>query len=263
MDRRGDRIVTGPTAAGGRRQADPVVAALRPGGLGVAFQPIVRLADRSLIAVEAIARPADGTPPRTLFEAARAAGRVGPLNARLGDAVAAAALLLPPAPVCVNAAAGEVLPLLRRIAPVAQLVVVEIDETAPVARPEEIAEAVAAHGAALAFDDLPIGQERLALAPVLQPVLLKVDRSLMAGARLSRNGRAALGAYLALLRRIGDELPGGSTIAVEGAEDEADLALLAALDDGRLAVQGYAVARPMSAELLARRYPDGRWPAAA
>jgi diguanylate cyclase (GGDEF)-like protein len=228
-------------------------------GFGLAFQPIVRLADESMVAVEALARwtAPDGTgvSPETFVPAAENAGLGVALDSLVLDLacrevvaagldlavhvnICAARLGDPALEECVAAALER-----HRLAP-GQLVV-EITETVPVLDLDAGAAAVRrlrALGVRVALDDFGAGYNSLAYLHALPVDLIKLDRALTTGIEPERD--AAL--CRSMVRLCADL---GLAVVAEGIEtaEQAEKIALA----GCTLAQGYRFGRPGPLSALA------------
>ncbi len=175
-----------------------------PEGFALVFQPIVRLADETPVAVEALARwtTRDGTAvsPETFVRAAEGAGLGAELDALVLDLacreITAAGLDLT---VHVNVCASRlgaaeleesVTASLARYGLPAERLVVEITETVPV--PDLAAGAAAIRrlqdlGVRVALDDFGAGYSSLTVLHALPVDLIKLDRALTTGVRPDRD----------------------------------------------------------------------------
>ena len=96
------------------------------------------------------------------------------------------------------------------------------------------------HGVAIALDDFGIGFSSLASLEQLPLTRVKLDRALIAGIHTSARSAAIARALVGLCHNIGLE------VTAEGIECPEQLALL--MDLAPIHLQGYLVARPVSAE---------------
>ncbi|MET0600682.1 MAG: diguanylate cyclase [Baekduia sp.] len=235
-----------PAAAGGA--LDRVLA---EGAITAVYQPIVELGSGETLGYEALARGPEGSPlhrPDRLFAAATAAGRVveldwacrvvavrGALEAGLGRSLA---LFLN----CESVALGtpcptEHLPLWERAQRELDLVV-EITERAVTARPAELVRVVAgarSAGHGIALDDVGADVRSLALLPLIEPDVIKLDLRLVQD-RPSTDQAAIVSAVAAEHERT------GAQILAEGIESEEHLTIARSL--GATLVQGWHFDRP-------------------
>lgn len=213
--------------------------------LGVVFQPIWALEERTPVGAEALARfrgPPQRGPERWFAEA----DEVG-LRRELELAAARAALEgLPGLPSSVYLSIN-VSPQTLTSAPfrklvskaAAERVVVEITEHAPVDDYERIGEAVGrlrALGVRLAIDDAGAGFASLRHILRLAPDIIKLDRTLVAGIEADRSLQALAAGLISFAGKI------DATIVAEGIERSEEIEQLAAL--GVSYGQGYFLARP-------------------
>lgn len=210
----------------------------------IALQPIIDIATRRMLGVEALSRfPRDHGPPDVVFAAAHAAG-VGIDLERL--AVATAYDVLP------LLSAGQYLAInltpavaveLARFADVSDVpldkLVLEITEREAVEDYAILRDALAparAGGLRLAIDDAGAGYASLHHIVELAPDIIKIDRSLIEGVSSDGPRRSVVKAFAALAADL------GAALVAEGVEQPADLAAAHAL--GATAAQGYLLARP-------------------
>ena len=106
----------------------------------------------------------------------------------------------------------------------------------------EVLRQLRAHGVAIALDDFGTGYSSLASLEQLPLTRVKLDRTLIASIHTSARSAAIARAIVGLCHGIGLE------VTAEGIECPAQLALLADLP--RMYLQGYLLARPVSAEKL-------------
>jgi EAL domain-containing protein (putative c-di-GMP-specific phosphodiesterase class I) len=134
--------------------------------------------------------------------------------------------------------------------------VVELTETTVAEDPERAAAQFAAlrvTGVEVSIDDFGSGFSSLGQLVNIPAGVLKIDRSLVAGAEQRSQSAAAIAAVVALGRAC------GMRILAEGVETAEQLALATEL--GCTFAQGYHIARPMPAEDVApwvRGRPQGR-----
>ncbi|GAB3168668.1 EAL domain-containing protein [Amycolatopsis stemonae] len=229
-----------------------------PEGFGLVFQPIVRLADETPVAVEALARwtMRDGTSvsPETFVRAAEGAGLGAELDALVLDLAcreitAAGVDLTVHVNVCASRLGAAALEqsveaaLGRYRLPAARLVV-EITETVPV--PDLAAGAAAirrlqALGVRVALDDFGAGYSSLTVLHALPVDLIKLDRALTTGVQPERD--AALCRSLVGLCADLD-----LDVVAEGIETPEQASLVTAA--GCTTAQGYLYGRPAALPAL-------------
>ncbi|EOD58462.1 diguanylate cyclase/phosphodiesterase [Amycolatopsis vancoresmycina DSM 44592] len=175
-----------------------------PEGFALVFQPIVRLADETPVAVEALARwtARDGTAvsPETFVRAAEGAGLGAELDALVLDlacreVTAAGIDLTVHVNVCASRLGAASLEesvgaALARYGLPAERLIVEITETVPV--PDLAAGAAAIRrlqdlGVRVALDDFGAGYSSLTVLHALPVDLIKLDRALTTGVRPDRD----------------------------------------------------------------------------
>ncbi|MCV2395204.1 EAL domain-containing protein [Actinotalea sp. M2MS4P-6] len=223
-----------------------VDALLRPGAIGMALQPMVRLVDGAVVAYEALARTDVTTgSPEEWLEVAASAGRRN--DVELACLEAAAKLGTPPegAPIAVNISPSVVLdPRLPDVLAGLPRHALEITEHQAVEDYDTLRgtlDRLRSTGTLVAVDDVGAGYASMAHVLALAPTFVKIDRSLVDGIHADPGRRAVVQALHAFTSAIG-----GLSVA-EGVEDIADLRALRAL--GVDLVQGFGVARP-----------EGPWP---
>ncbi|ABD12969.1 EAL domain-containing protein [Frankia sp. B2] len=255
----------------GTHLADALATALRRGGRSAGFdvhyQPIVRLRDRSPVALEALARwtePGRGpVPPGTFVAAAEDGGIVGALDDMvLTQACAEVAVAYPASALRlhVNVSASRIADttLLDSVAQALAAsrfdpgrLVVEITETSRIddlRGAREVLNEVRALGVAVALDDVGAGHSTLAALHQLPVDVVKLDRTLLEppprdGHRVATMRRSMISLAHAL----------GAVVVAEGIEREGQIAELEEL--GCELGQGYFFARPGPlASLTIRRW---------
>ena len=224
---------------------------LARGGIRSVYQPLVELEHGSVIGYDALARgPAGSTleSPDQLFAAARSSGRLseldlrcravalqGALDADLGSWLT---LFMTVEPEALGAPLPEELERVLRSAEQRLRVVLEIGESALGREPAELRRAVAwAHERywGIALDDVGRNRLSLALLPILDPDVIKLDLRLLATLP-PREAAIVVRAVLAHQERR------GATILAEGIETERQLEL--ALTLGATLGQGWLFGRP-------------------
>jgi EAL domain-containing protein (putative c-di-GMP-specific phosphodiesterase class I) len=219
-----------------------VEALLRPGGIEMAAQPIVSLADGSVLGYEMLARtsiPCSSGPDQWLEHASYLGVRTE-LELACLEAVAQRG----PAPgdvrLFVNLSATTLLdprvdPVLHRLPPR----VLEITEHEPVSDYQELRRRLDMWSAAstmLAIDDVGAGYSSMSHVLQLHPQFIKIDRSLVHKAHRDPNKLAVLRGLVGFARQC------GITSLAEGVETSEELNALRAV--GIDLVQGYLLARP-------------------
>ncbi|GAA3383565.1 EAL domain-containing protein [Cryptosporangium minutisporangium] len=223
------------------------------------FQPIVDLATRRVVGMEALARGPAGTTlemPDRLFAAARAAGVVGELDLLCSERALECALAAPVTPplVFVNAEPGvmdqplspRLLELLLDGLPFRE--VLEFTERALPAVPGSllhIAGLVQQWGHSLALDDVGVDPMSLAFLPVLEPEVIKLDMSLVRNPH-SEHTRSVCAVVQSEARRT------GAVVIAEGIETDDDL--VAARELGAHWGQGWLFGRPGTIEQHSSRF---------
>jgi diguanylate cyclase (GGDEF)-like protein/PAS domain S-box-containing protein len=241
------------------------------------FQPIVKLGSAAVIGYEALARGPEESPlqrPDRMFAAAHAADRVdeldwlcratavrGALDASLGRS---AALFLNCEPSAIGTPCPEVHAEIWATA-VAELdLVLEITERALTDRPAELSREIAEHRAAgrgIALDDVGADVRSLALLPLIEPDVIKLDLRLVQD-RPSTDQAAIVSAVAAERERT------GASILAEGIENDHHLAVARTLGAtlgqgwlwGRPGPLGSRPGRPWTRRSVGRRDPAGRTP---
>lgn len=227
--------------------------------LTMAYQPIVSLNDSSVIGYEALVRgPADTTlaMPDQLFATAAAAGRLHELDlACQAEAIRQAegilgrsghALFINIEPSTFGDRSGgrdEAVHGIATAVAEANLahrfpIVLEMSERRPLNSPAELLELVGwarGQGFRIAIDDVGANPASLALLPLLDPDVIKLDRSLLAAEPTPDTGLVCH-AVRAQAQRT------GASVVCEGIETDADRELALAL--GATHAQGFAIGHP-------------------
>jgi diguanylate cyclase (GGDEF)-like protein len=255
--------VSNPAAAlpgdqerGGRRRLSALVgldaALARKTEFGSAFQEIRDLADGTAIGWEALLRlPPDAgfEGPLNAFRVAAAAGRLPDLEIAALEAHLAASRALPPGRLFLNLSAlsflderlepAELTRIVRAAGIAPERVVLELTELVRLPDPEDFARVVRPlrdEGFFLAVDDFGAGFSNLPLLIDLAPDFVKLDASLVTGARSHLRKRIVLESLAQLGRRL------NFTVVAEGLETEEDVR--AALEAGVPLGQGFVFGRP-------------------
>jgi EAL domain-containing protein (putative c-di-GMP-specific phosphodiesterase class I) len=236
---------------------------LAQGSLDIHFQPILSLKQKSIIGLEALARPVDGStgkaiPPLDLFAWAAARGRTVALD-RLcrGKALENFAPMAgaPQAPLLFLNFESSVLDqgvlgsgVLTRAVRDSGLspgqIVIEVNESkvSDVAALERFVAVHREQGFLFALDDLGTGFSNLARIGLLKPEILKLDRSLIVDIGTDFHKQELFKSLVGLGRRV------GSLILAEGVETEEEVSTC--VDLGADLLQGYYFGRPAAAARL-------------
>jgi diguanylate cyclase (GGDEF)-like protein len=220
-------------------------------GVTAVYQPIVDIATERVVAYEALARGPEGSPlhrPDRLFAAATAAGRVveldwacraaavrGALDAGLGRS---ASLFLNCEPSAVDAPCPRRHERLWARAVQELDLVVELTERALTDRPAELSRALREHreaGRGIALDDIGADVRSLALLPLVEPDVVKLDLRLVQD-RPSTDQAAIVSGVSAERERT------GASVLAEGIETDEHLATARTL--GATLGQGWRYGRP-------------------
>jgi PAS domain S-box-containing protein len=231
--------------------ADELARIIAGQQLTTVFQPIVDIESAAVIGYEALARGPEGSSlqrPDRLFAAARAAARVDELDwlcraTAVRAALAAglgrsAALFLNCEPSTIGSPCPEVHAGIWGRAAAELDLVLEITERALTDRPAELSREVAEHrsaGRSIALDDIGADVRSLALLPLIEPDVIKLDLRLVQD-RPSTDQAAIVSAVAAERERT------GASILAEGIEDDNHLAVARAL--GATLGQGWLWGRP-------------------
>jgi len=247
-------------AARRRMEGDLRRAAVR-GELVLHYQPVVRVADRRIVGLEALVRwnhPEDGlVPPSRFIPLAEENGLIAPigewvLTEACRQARAWADEGLPPVPIAVNLSAVQMkrqdLPLMvRRIITEARLppgrLELELTETAMMEDPEaagRILADVKAMGLDLSVDDFGTGYSSLGRLKRFPVCKLKIDRSFVSDVAEDDSDRAIARAIVSLAHAL------DLKVVAEGVETEAQFDILAA--EGCDSVQGFLFSPGVPAE---------------
>ena len=215
--------------------------------LWVAFQPIVTVGDRRVVAYEALMRASEPSLPHpgAILSAAEELDRLAELGQAMRKATADAFVRAPEdARLFVNLHPLDLLDTslcddflsLRRFAP---RVVLEVTERAAIASVNDAVERVTllrSHGYRIAIDDLGAGYAGLSSFVALDPQTVKLDMSLVRDVDSSPVKARIVGAMVALCHEMSME------VVAEGIETEAECATIERL--GCDLMQGYLFGRP-------------------
>ena len=223
------------------------------------YQPIVALSGKCLLGVEALVRwqaPDKGlVSPGEFIPLAEETGLIVPLGERVLEMACAQMvhwrdLGLPPFPVSVNLARGQLTPDLpvflaglidRHGLPGARLTL-ELTESAlmePTAGVCQMLNDIKALGVSLAIDDFGTGYSSLSYLAYLPVNTLKIDLSFVQRSVVDTKAATLTAAIVALGHKL------GYTVVGEGVETEKQAAFLRA--QGCDAAQGYYFCRPQAA----------------
>lgn len=226
------------------------------------YQPIVDLVSRKIVGVEALARGPAGSAlefPDALFDAARAAGRLGELDqlccarglelARDGGPEVPPLVFINAEPAALTA---QMTPDLLAVvgSPLPFRIVLEFTERALSDAPAtllDVADRVHAYGNAVALDDIGADPMSLAFLPMVEPEVVKLDMHLLRAPRDPGTQATAM-AVSAFAERT------GAMVLAEGIETEQDLAHALAL--GARWGQGWLFGRPGPLAALVGRPVD-------
>jgi EAL domain-containing protein (putative c-di-GMP-specific phosphodiesterase class I) len=229
----------------------PVAAADRTApGFAIAFQSIVDIAARRIVAQEALVRGVGGGPAASVLARAEGGRRLGLEIAIARHALARAVALGVTTDVHVNFSPGvllhtpDVLTAIVALAevetfPLAQLVL-EVTEGERIDDPPRLAKAVEAAralGLRIAIDDFGAGYNGLSLLAEVQPDIIKIDMKLTRGIDLHRVRRSIVAGILRMVEQMRIR-----TIA-EGVESLGELSCLHAL--GIAEMQGFLLGHPL------------------
>jgi diguanylate cyclase (GGDEF)-like protein/PAS domain S-box-containing protein len=271
--RTGDALLVPDDAFAPEAFAGALHRILAEGRVSAVFQPVVDLASRRTLAYEALARGPEGSAlhrPDRLFAAAGAAGRTVELDWACRIAAVRAAL---------DAGLGRDVSLFLNVEPSAvgtpcpdhdldvwarahrELdLVYEITERAVTDCPAELVVAVEDHradGGGVALDDVGADVRSLALLPLIEPDVVKLDLRLVQD-RPSTDQAAIVSAVAAERERT------GAAVLAEGVETEEHAAVAGAL--GATLGQGWLWGRPgplpAGGSVASGRVLRGRRPAA-
>lgn len=220
------------------------IRGLRHDEIDVVFQPIVEVATGSLFAVEGLVRCSrdEFHSPLSLFEAAVAQEACGRLGRMIRDISFSR---VPDLPMFVNVHPREISSrwLVRPDDPLffhEKPVYLEVTESAAFDYFDlcdtVLREVCERSGAKLVVDDFGAGHSSLSRIVQLEPAVVKLDRSLVAGLHLDRRRQI----LLKHVTRLCNEL--GARVVAEGIETMDELS--AVIDSGADLVQGFYIARP-------------------
>ncbi len=218
----------------------------------LAFQPIVNVDLKCVVAYEALARGMQGEPAATILEHRHYSNRYAIDQRSRDKALVMAAklgLMETSADLCLNLYPNAVLEpknsLLRTFEtaqavgiPLSRLIleVTEREEVHDHAQLRDVMKEYQRHGVRIAIDDFGAGHSGLALLSVFQPDMVKIDRKLVE----CIDERAPSRAIVKALVSMGLDL--GMRVVAEGIEREAEMQVLC--DLGVQKMQGFWFAAP-------------------
>ena len=226
------------------------------GAIGVAFQPIWNIDDRTIIGYEALARPGGDDPinPQDAFDIAERIGKAHELDRVCRNAVLVEAATLPPGALLFLNISPQSLDhdelrgtaLVDAVAAAGltpERVVLEITERSLARLDVVVREAARLRGLGfrLALDDAGSGNAGLEMLSKLVVDYVKIDREVIVRAQAGTAGRGVLAGIIAIAYEM------RAHIVAEGIEDSAmlDLVRLATRSSPMdCAVQGYYLGRP-------------------
>ncbi|GIX08790.1 EAL domain-containing protein [Elioraea sp.] len=227
-------------------------------GFGIAFQPIVDVGGRRILAQEALVRGLGGGPAAGVLNRVEGGQRFGLEIAIARHALARAVALGIGTDVHVNVSPGVLLhapDVLGAIAAVAEAerfplarLVLEVTEGERIDDPPRLRQAVEAArrlGIRIAIDDFGAGYNGLSLLAEVQPDIIKIDMTLTRGIDLHRVRRSIVAGILRMVE------PMGLRVIAEGVESVGELGCLHAL--GITEMQGFLFAHPIYERAPAER----------
>lgn len=238
-----------------------IEAVLADGDFSTVFQPVVDLADTTVVGYEALSRFAPGTPDtRTWFAQAEGVGLSADLEVAAAQRAVESTSRLPTSGfVALNVSPATLVGGHLADLPLDDLVrsgssvVVELTEHVPVSDYDALATAFAPlrdAGARLALDDTGAGFAGLRHLLHLHPDIIKLDISLVTGIETDPARRALAAALLSFAEDI------GAQVVAEGVETAAQAEVLTAL--GVRWAQGWLYGRPAPAEQWGQRTTRNR-----
>lgn len=214
------------------------------------YQPVVNLDSGETVAYEALARGPAGSPhesPAALFDAAKREGRLDELDAACRSAAVQGAvdvglplevcLFVNVEPTAMTAMDARTWEELQALAPGLRIVL-ELTERALAGAPAELLVAIERAretGLRIALDDLGVEVNSLALLPLIEPEIVKLDLRLVQG-RPDRELARTMASVMAYAERS------GAIILAEGIETAEHAEIARAL--GATLGQGWRLGRP-------------------
>jgi EAL domain-containing protein (putative c-di-GMP-specific phosphodiesterase class I)/CheY-like chemotaxis protein len=226
------------------------------GTLWMAYQPIVRAANRTLFGYEALLRSEEKALPHpgAILDAAERLGRLDDLGRSIRAASCAPLATAPPECVLfVNLHARDLMDDLLHspaspLSAVANRVVLEITERASLETVKDVRTKIAElrkMGFRIAIDDLGAGYAGLTSFATLEPEFVKLDMSLVRDIDRNRTKEAVVRSMVSVCKEL------GMLVVAEGVETPQECDLLVAL--GCDFLQGYLLAKP------GRAFPTFAW----
>jgi len=224
--------------------------------LWMAYQPIVRAADRTLFGYEALMRSSEPALPHpgAVLDAAERLGRIHTLGQQVRARAAAPIVQCEPETcLFVNLHASDLADeaLLDSGAPLSQIaprVVLEVTERASLDDVPDVrgrVQALRAMGFRIAVDDLGAGYAGLTSFTLLEPDVVKLDMDLVRGIDTHRTKRSIVSSMVTLCHEM------KSVVVAEGVETSQERDTL--VDLGCDLIQGYLLAKPGPA------FPEFTW----
>jgi EAL domain-containing protein (putative c-di-GMP-specific phosphodiesterase class I) len=213
----------------------------------MAYQPIVRAANRTLFGYEALLRSEEKALPHpgAILDAAERLGRLDDLGRSIRAASCAPLATAPPDCVLfVNLHARDLMDELLQspaspLSAVANRVVLEITERASLDTVKDVRTKIAElrkMGFRIAIDDLGAGYAGLTSFATLEPEFVKLDMSLVRDIDRNRTKEALVRSMVSVCKEL------GMLVVAEGVETPQECDLLVAL--GCDFLQGYLLAKP-------------------
>jgi EAL domain-containing protein (putative c-di-GMP-specific phosphodiesterase class I) len=224
--------------------------------LWMAYQPIVRAADRSLFGYEALLRSEEKALPHpgAILDAAERLGRLDDLGRSTRAAACAPLAQAPPGCVLfVNLHARDLMDDLlvspkSPLSAVANRVVLEITERASLEKVKDVRAKIAElrrMGFRIAIDDLGAGYAGLTSFATLEPEFVKLDMSLVRDIDQNHTKATVVRSMVSVCKEL------NMVVVAEGVETRQECDLLVAL--GCDFLQGYLLAKP------GRPFPTFAW----
>jgi EAL domain-containing protein (putative c-di-GMP-specific phosphodiesterase class I) len=225
------------------------------GTLWMAYQPIVRVVDRSIFGYEALLRSEEKALPHpgAILDAAERLGRLDDLGRKIRAAACAPLSLAPDAALFVNLHSRDLMDDALRspqspLSEHAHRVVLEVTERASLDHVQDVRGRLAdlrQMGFRIAIDDLGAGYAGLTSFAALEPEFVKLDLSLVRGIDRSHTKATLVRSMTSACRDL------GMLVVAEGVETPEERDLLVTL--GCDFLQGYLLGRP------GRPFPSSGW----